>query len=157
MEVQLLPVRNLALGGGWSAPCSGRFTPVPTAQKARWSSGPVWGAPNLSPRDSIPWPPNTLYRLPESGRYLNILEVKKGDVKQVPFLGPAMLGATIQNFLSRVKWWYLRYVRPVWRSIISFVREPISKPSIRHNMAMLNNLYAATALSPRERSPVILG
>jgi hypothetical protein len=45
----------------------------------------------------------------------------------------------------------------VWRSVSSFAREPISKPSIRHNMAMMNNLYAATALSSQERSPVILG
>ena len=40
----------------------------------------------------------------------------------------------------------------VWRSISSFARKPISKPSIRHN-----NLYAATALSAQERLPWIRG
>jgi hypothetical protein len=42
------------MGGGWSAPRSGRFTPgkgpVPIVQEAEWSLGPVWnGAENLAP------------------------------------------------------------------------------------------------------------
>jgi hypothetical protein len=45
----------------------------------------------------------------------------------------------------------------VWRSGSSSAREPTAKPSIRHKAAMLNKLYAATALSPQERPPVILG
>ena len=52
-EVYVQPIRNPALeGGGWSAPCSGHFTPwkdqVPI-QDAGWASGPVWMARKISP------------------------------------------------------------------------------------------------------------
>jgi hypothetical protein len=46
MQVKFQPVCNSALeGGGWSAPCFGRFTPrkdlVPIAEKAGWASRSV--------------------------------------------------------------------------------------------------------------------
>jgi len=42
------------MGGGWSAPRPGRFTPgkdpAPIVQEAGWAPGPVWtGAENLAP------------------------------------------------------------------------------------------------------------
>ena len=42
------------MGGGWSAPRPGRFTPgkdpVPIVQEVGWAPGPVWmGAENLAP------------------------------------------------------------------------------------------------------------
>jgi hypothetical protein len=49
------------LGGGWSAPRLGRFTPgkdpVPIVQEAGRAPGPVWTCAKISPhRDSIPGP-----------------------------------------------------------------------------------------------------
>ena len=43
------------MGGGWSAPRRGRFSPwkdpVTTVQEAGWATGPVWtGAQNLAPQ-----------------------------------------------------------------------------------------------------------
>ena len=48
-----LHIRNPTLGGGWSAPRSGRFTSrketVFIVQKAGWALGPVWTARKVSP------------------------------------------------------------------------------------------------------------
>jgi hypothetical protein len=46
VEVKRYSFSTSALeGGGWSAPCPGRFTPgkdpVPIVQEAGWASGPV--------------------------------------------------------------------------------------------------------------------
>ena len=60
------------MGGEWSTPRPGRFTPgkdpVPIVQETGWAPGSVWtGAVNLAPhRDSIPYYParsESLYRL----------------------------------------------------------------------------------------------
>jgi hypothetical protein len=47
-------------GGGWSAPCPGRFIPekdlIPTVQEAEWAPGPVWTyVKNLAPPGFDPW------------------------------------------------------------------------------------------------------
>jgi hypothetical protein len=53
MEVWLLPICNMAQGGGQSAPRSGYFTPekdlVPTVQKTQWASGLVCMTRKTSP------------------------------------------------------------------------------------------------------------
>ena len=54
MYSSTLSLTSALVGGGWSAPRPGRFTPgkdpVPTVQKAGWAIGPVWtGAENLAP------------------------------------------------------------------------------------------------------------
>jgi hypothetical protein len=59
MEVQLQHIHNVALEvGGWSAPCSGCFTPrkdpVPTVEEARWTLGMVWMTKNLASAGNDP-------------------------------------------------------------------------------------------------------
>ena len=60
------------MGGGWSAPRPGRFTPgegpVPIVQEAGWAPGPVWtGAEYLAPTGirspDRPASSESLYRL----------------------------------------------------------------------------------------------
>ena len=68
------------MGGGWSTPRPGRFTPgkdpVPVVQEAGWAPGPVWmGAENLAPHTGIRSPDRparseSLYRLSYPGPYL---------------------------------------------------------------------------------------
>ena len=80
-EIQLPPIRNPALGGGWSGPRPGRFTPekdpVPIVQEAVWNPGSVWtGAENLATTGirspDRPARSESLYRLSYRGRQLVI-------------------------------------------------------------------------------------
>ena len=65
------------MGGGWSAPRPGRFTPrkdpISIVQEAGWAPGPVWtGAENLTPTGirspDLPAGSESLYRLSYRGR-----------------------------------------------------------------------------------------
>jgi len=54
MYSSTLSLTSALVGGGWSTPRPGRFTPgkdpVRIVQEASWAPGPVWtGAENLAP------------------------------------------------------------------------------------------------------------
>ena len=148
------------MGGQHHAPAAlpRERDPVPTAQEARWSSGPVgvYQTSRLGIRSpDSPARSSSLYRLryidrPNLGDTWIFLAWEKwrkassiprtNNIRRHRTKFPPVEGEEVSAIC-------------VWRRISSFVREPISKPSTRHKMEMLNNLYAATALSPDERSP----
>ena len=77
MYSSTLPPTSALAGGGWSAPCPGRFTPgkdpVHIVQEAGWAPGRVWmGAENLAltgiRSPDRPARSESLYRLSYPGR-----------------------------------------------------------------------------------------